>query len=239
MDNNNNDAKRYMSEEISKKSVLDLTTLIAVGGIILYQLGWLYWETFFNSLNIDSSFIDIPIEKIISTTWLIIAVVIIVFHRVLDLISTNKQIIPLSDGLLYISLALALLYFVYNTEDIWYTLATLIFLFIIFSLGFVKKFLGSITGKKYMYAVAIIMYAIAFYFYFSKATKDASIIKSYKNNDIEIVMNEGNKIIKGKFVYFMNDKYFILSKNKDKKIVTLVINNSEINHTKLVTSKSK
>ena len=228
-----------MSEEISKKSIIDLSTLIAVGGIILYQLGWLYWETFFNSLNIDSSFIDIPIEKIISTTWWTIAVVIIVFHRVLDLISANKQIIPLSDGLLYIALALALLYFVYNTEDIWYTLATITFFFVIFSLEFIKRFLGSITGKKYMYAVALIMYVLAFYFYSSKATKDANIIKSYKYNDIEIIMNEGNKIIRGKFIYFMNDKYFVLSQNKEKKIVTLVINNSEINHTTLLTSKSK
>lgn len=55
-----------------KKYLFDFATILTVSGILLYYLGWMYWEKYFLTLSIKPSLIDIPFDKIISSTWFII-----------------------------------------------------------------------------------------------------------------------------------------------------------------------
>lgn len=219
-----------MSEQISKKTILDYTTIITVCGVLLYQLGWLYWEQYFRILNINSSFIDIPFEKIISTTWMKVGFIIIVFHRAIEFIYKETEDFQVTEVIYLIVLALALLLIIDSPEDALLIFSISLGIIIIASITKVRNFLGSISIRQFTYVIAVVMYFVSFIYYIGKANEDAKEILRAKN-DIVLYLNHDNQKVTGKFITFMNDKYFLLTTNKkNKKKVTVVLNDSEIHH---------
>lgn len=228
-----------MSEEISAKSILDYTAVITIGSILLYQLGWVYWETYLNLFNIDSSFIDIPFEKMISTTWTSILFVIIAFSRSIETAYYLKE----EDEIYTINVVFLLVIGILLTLFIqgiphWISIGGLIMILIGFFAKIpsrIKDFFGVVNRTQHSIIVIVIVYAFTFGVYIYKANKNADKILSNYENDIEIVMNDNNKVMTGKFIIFMNDKYYILMENKKCKRELIVINNSEVNHSKILT----
>ena len=59
--------------EENKIKISDLGIIITIGGVMLYSLGWIFWVSFYMGLNIDESFVDIPIERVLADSWFPIA----------------------------------------------------------------------------------------------------------------------------------------------------------------------
>lgn len=230
-------------EEISKNTIVDTATIITISGILLYQLGWSYWETYFNCLNIDSSFIEISIEKIISTTWTTIILVFLVLLRSIEdvLKLKPKETISAFNVFLYIFFGVALMYFANNTNNI-DIYDFMVFIISVVFLSFFEKTinkLGNVTRRNYIIILFIAVYIISAFYYPYVAKRDSHETLSDYTNNIEIELNHDNKIIKGKFVTFMGDKYFILIENSKCQRETIVINNNEVFHSKFLTKINK
>ena len=56
--------------EDNKFKISDFGILVTIGGILLYSLGWIYLQRYYDGLNIDVSFIDLSIDRVIATTWI-------------------------------------------------------------------------------------------------------------------------------------------------------------------------
>lgn len=232
-------SEKIKKEEISKKTIVDTTTIITIGGIVLYQLGWLYWETYFKKFNIDSSFIELSIEKIITTTWITLAAILICFYNTFEIAYKNGQNkeIPVLDGTIRIlgAILVSLIgYGLINGTTFCITSGVTILIIAIVPKKYSER---NFSIKKYLIGTVAILYCLSFYFYVKSAEREANTKIENYDNDIEIVLNHDNKTIKGKFITFMNDKYFILVENYKCKRETLVINNSEIYRAKLLTKQ--
>ncbi|MEO6174689.1 MAG: hypothetical protein ABIP27_06025 [Flavobacterium circumlabens] len=225
-----------MREETTEKTIFNYTAFISIGGILLYQLGWSYWETYLNNLNINSSFIEISIEKIISTTWTTIILVFLALVRSIEDVIKLKpnQTISLTNVIIYLAFGIMLIYTANNLKD-GYMIPTLILAVIVTIITFFEKRinkLATLNRRNYIITIMIVGYFISFFYYPYLAKKDSKKMISDYKNDIEIILNHDNKTIKGKFITFMNDKYFILIENHKCQIETLVINNSEVSNSK-------
>ncbi|MXO05771.1 hypothetical protein [Flavobacterium sp. HBTb2-11-1] len=229
-----------MSEENSRKSILDYTSIVTIGGILLYQLGWSYWETYLNNFNIDSSLIDISIEKIISTTWTTILLVLLALLRSIeDFIRLKKQdTISVRYVILYLVFGIFLMYESSNFEKFTFIHVLLfgVLLLSITLLGNKIDKLGPINKKSYLIILIVVAYIMSAVYYPFQAKKDSTKIISDRTNNVLIVLKDRNKKINGKFITFMNDKYFILVENKFCKRETRIFSNSEINYVVFPTS---
>lgn len=228
-----------MSEGTSKKTLFDYTAVITIGGILLYQLGWVYWERYLNKLGISSSFIDIPLEKIISTTWTSVAFILAGFALSIEkiFILKDKDTIYIVDGLLILIIGVSSILLVNNSH--FFKIIGVLYLLLRYLDKIIpirwKERVGTVNHQQYYISLFVIIFVFSSAYYYYKGSKDADALITNFENDIEITFNNDNKSVKGKFIIFMNDKYFILIENNKCKRETLVINNNEINHTKFLT----
>ena len=229
-----------MNQEQNKRNLFDLATIITLGGILLYQMSWIYWTNYFSNLNIDSSFIDMPIDKFIATTWHLMIIIPSSFVIAIILIyennDNNKLHLPSVIIATIISFNL-LLFTLKRDYDILYVIFGLLFIYAVYCLIELKLNLkrSSIGKRKFIYFTLGITYILSFCVYYlmgDRASKE--LIMSFKKNDIEIALNHDNKIIKGKFIIHMKEKYFILVKNKKQKNETIIINDSEVYHSRFI-----
>lgn len=229
-----------MAEQISKKNILDIATALTVGGIILYQMGWIYWTNYFSVFNIDASFIEMPFEKFIATTWYISLIILLSFtiSAIHVLESESEKIDPATA---VVSVTLALLFvFEKHFKDLTFLIlfagiVIVFWLYLVIATRF--NFITSsksISKKKFFYALLCIMYVLAFIVYSGKGGSDAEkLIKNFKKPDIEIFCNNKARA-SGKFISFMNGKYFIIIKDKKGKNQTFILNDSEVHHVKFI-----
>lgn len=228
-----------MSDEISKKTLFDYTAVITIGGILLYQLGWVYWERYLNKVGIDSSFIDISFEKIISTTWTSLAIILLGFALSIEKIFKlkDKDTIYIVDGLFILIIGIITI-LIANSPHFFKIIGGAYILVHYFDKKMPLKWkesIGTVNHQQYFIGLFVIIFIFSSIYYYVKANNDADLLLSNFENDIEITLNNESKTIKGKFIIYMNDKYFVLIENNKCKRETLVINNSEINHTKFLT----
>jgi len=220
------------------KVITDLATALTIGSILLFELAWVYWSCFFNTLNIDNSFIDMPFEKYLTTTWYIALIVVICFisliFRILESESEELELLP---AILMVCCSVASVS-AQILDDIKMVAWILfpIFLIVIILRYFYDKGKIPIVGikkKNFLVFFIILFYSISFFVFMQKGKRNANeLLKNYKT-DVEITFNDGGHA-RGKFVSFMNNKYFILIKNKKGKIETIVLNDSEIHHARFV-----
>lgn len=223
--------------EIKNNKTIDLATTITICGIFLYSLGWIYWTIFFKTLNISSSYIDISFDKIIATTWFLVLIIIggffLSFQYYFEEKNENLEIT--SSGYVIIC-SLLILLGVTTSNYVWYVcffIFLLIYAILIKAMHFYGKNLGKISKKIFIYIVLFLFYISACIFYINQGEKDANQILTGNKKDIEIKFNNAEiKNISGKFVAYMNNKYFLIVKNKNNKKELYIINDSEVFLTK-------
>lgn len=229
-----------MATDNMKVKISDLATIITIVGILMYSLGWIYWNTYFNTLTIDTSFIDIPFDRIIVTTWwfLIFSVFSFnfLFQYIVDCSENKKQFDSLIIGIqiftgIYISIILA-----FNLNVWWLLLGMFLSIPIYKILDHFrpksKINATSFTLKSISFILIGLIYVCSLFFNYNKAVRDAnSLVDKYVEN-IEITLKTDSTNISGRFIGLMKNKYFILVKKNNKSEI-LVINESDASQIKL------
>lgn len=219
------------------KYLFDFATISTLSGILLYNLGWMYWQKYFLTLSIQPSLIDIPFDKILLTTWYLLLGVLIYY---IFLFQQYSALIKLK-YIEVVDLALLLAFPIYNIitsehhKYEWYILVCLVSLFILIKYlqkveKIPKKFL---TMQLSQILILVTIYISGIYFYRKEGEKDATALKEKYCENISLTMKDG-KIKHGKFITFMNNKYFMLIEDADCKIETFVINDGEVLEIKFV-----
>lgn len=228
-----------MTEEQNKKNLFDLATIITLGGILLYQMSWIYWTTYFHNLNIDSSFIDMSIDKFIATTWHLIIIIPSSFVITIILIyENNDDRLNLPSAVFATIISFSLLFFILEEDyKILYVTFGSCIIYAIYSLIQLKiKFQeSSIKKRRIIYFLLGLTYIASFGIYYAKGDRASKqLITGFRKNDVEITLNHDYKIIKGKFIIHMKEKYFLLVKNKEQKNETIIINDSEVYNSRFI-----
>lgn len=226
-------------EEDKKKTIIDFAAVLSVGGVILYQMGWMYWEKYFEYLNIDSSFVDIPFDKMITTTWTQLAMIGLVFMSLFQQYYYTKEKINVLHN---ISITSALFFTLIgvlseNSNSIFYFLGfVIIYVLLVTLIGSKRVEKWEMTKNNFFYFSCIFLYVVSLFLYTYKGALDGrKTIMNYEEN-IEITFND-DKIICGKFITYMNDKYFIITENNNCIKETVVINNEDIHQVKFLNKK--
>lgn len=227
-----------MSEGSAKKNILDIATTLTVGGIVLYQMGWAYWTAYFHNFNINSSFIEMPFEKFIATTWYISIIVFFAFITgALHLFENKEEQIDFIMGTICIVISVVTLLSKFLSDVTFLMILTclIVLLFLYFFALFKNRIQSNTIGRtKFLYILLVIMYILSFVIYTEKADTDAKkVIQNFKKADIEIFFNDKSRG-SGKFIAYMNNKYFIIVKDKKGKIQTVVLNDTEVHHVKFI-----
>ena len=230
-----------MNEETTQKTIFDYATIITLSGVFLYQLGWVYWESYLRNLGINNSFIDIPIEKIISTTWTFVVLVLIGFSISIEQIFKLKDSdkVYILDNILIVLIG-AIGLFILENKHFFKIIGIITFIVLFINKEIpvtIKNRIGIINRKQYLIFLGLFIFIYSQIYYHIQGAKDASKLVTDCKDDIEITLNHDNKTIKGKFIIFMNEKYFILITNRKNQRETLVLNDSEIYHTKFFNTK--
>lgn len=237
-----------MNKELSKninevkddkfKVIIDLATALTIGSILLFELAWVYWSYYFNILNIDNSFIDMPFEKYLTTTWYIALIVLIYFITLIFRIfeDDNKELELLPVILMIVCSIAGVLAQILDNMQIAFGIFLSIILIALILRYFYDKGKIPVVGvnkNNFLVFFIILVSFISFFVFMQKGKRNANeLLKNYKT-DIEITFNDGGHA-RGKFVSFMNNKYFILIKTKKGKIETVVLNDSEIHHARFL-----
>nr|WP_294779302.1 hypothetical protein [uncultured Flavobacterium sp.] len=218
--------------------ITDLATALTIGSILLFELAWVYWSYYFNVLNIDNSFIDMPFEKYLTTTWYIALIVMVCFvGLIFRIFEDNREELELLPVVFMVSLSVASISAqILDDGKIVIWIFFLILLIVIILRYFYDKGkipIVEIKKNNFLIFFTILVYSLSSFVFMKKGERNANeLLKNYKT-DVEITFNNGARA-KGKFISFMNSKYFILIKNKKGKIETVVLNDSEIHHSKFV-----
>jgi len=221
-----------INEETEKNSKIDIATLITISGILLYSLGWFYWNNFFSFFKIQNSLIELTFEKNISTTWTYCIIVILGFHHVFYyLYETRKREKYDFFSAIWFLITSIFLFMYINSNNINWIIGLFLTL-AIFSLiiYFVKKknIENEILSKRnFQYLLIFIIYIFSIFYYKNKGEIDAKKILKNEKQDIQLTVKNENEIISGKLISFMSNKYFIIV-NKDKQNRVLIINENEV-----------
>lgn len=226
-----------MSEESAKKKLFDIATILTVGGIILYQMGWIYWTNYFSAFNIDPSFIEMPFEKFIATTWYISLIIIFGFLIGSLHVIEKEENLDIGSAIFCIVIAVISLLarFINDILFIILLVSTLSVFLIYIKISLEKNLTTKIIDRtKFFYILLVIMYILSFIIYSDRGENDAQkLIQNFKKPDIEIFCNDKSRA-KGKFISFMNGKYFIIIKDKHGKNQTFILNDSEVHYVKFI-----
>ncbi|MFD2943257.1 hypothetical protein [Flavobacterium notoginsengisoli] len=223
-----------MAKITSEIKLVDTAAVITVGGIILYQMGWIYWTSYFSALSINSSFVEMSFEKLIATTWNISVLIIFSFSiSAVHAYDSTGSRIDAHTAIATIILAVLCVFEKYFNNVIFPILLTgAVFLFCLY-LFLAPKFKipsRSFDKRIFIYFSLLIMYLVSFFVYSAKGRNDAEkLVKDSKNPDMEIFCNDGSRT-RGRFISSMNGRYFILAKDEKGKMHTFIFSDSEVHH---------
>lgn len=213
-------------ESEKNNTVFNIASITTISGIILYQLGWLYWRFFFKRFNIDSSLIDMSFVKIIATTWTNILVILF-----LVLLASFKEIakrtVTINDALITFTLSSS--FMIYSFLD--HTTSKLVVVGITMSIVLFflfKKNHFEISKKIFMYFTLVVIYIISFFYYPARAIVDADKLYVNFSEDVCFILKDGNTKINGKFISHMESKYFVLVENKNCDKEVRILNDDDI-----------
>lgn len=226
------------NNKLPNKGFLDLATVLTVAGILLYYLGWMYWEKYFITLSIKPSLIDLSFDKIIVTTWLTVISLIIsftfTFQQVFHVNRYQKEIEICNLILLFLTSIFISLTSKFQNYGWWFYFVTLAIFLVIKLLQRNRKFpLVYLSKKKSIVFIFIGIYLFGIYYYRDRGEKDALEIKNKYAEDIILKLSDDKKLY-GKFVIYMNNKYFLIVEDSNCKKETLIINDSEVKQAKFI-----
>jgi|GEM_PF-3032690 len=208
-------------EDKNKNTVFNIASITTISGIVLYQLGWLYWRFFFKRLNIDSSMIDMSFIKIIATTWMNILVIIF-----LVLLASFKEItkktVTITDILIAFTFSFSFMIYSFLDNKTYQLVVVGITIVIVLFFSF-KKIHFEISKKMFMYFTLVLIYVISFIYYPARGIADADKLYVNFSENTSFILKDGTTIINGKFISHMESKYFVLveKNNCDKEVKIL------------------
>lgn len=221
-----------------KKYLFDFATILTVSGILLYYLGWMYWEKYFLTLSIKPSLIDIPFDKIILSTWFIIVLLILSFFYTFQQLYDDKKLKEIE----VFDLAWFVLFPIYiNLESKipdkyhWYILGGAMLLYLLIKILQRFKIIPQkhLSKQRSLIVIIVAIYLFGIYFYRDNGEREALALKNKYYEDVSLTMKNGEKKY-GKFIVFMNNKYFILIENAECKKETIIINDGEVIEAKFI-----
>lgn len=218
------------AENSQKKTFFDIATVLTVSGILLYYLGWMYWQKYFLTLSIRPSLVEISFEKVIVTTWLTIIGLVLSFGFAFQHLIENKEKkdFEIFDSFYVIIISIFLALSSKAEEYFWYILTGVLLVYVTVRLIVRKRkiTLARMPKKNFLILLSVIIYLFGIYFYRDKGQRDAERLMETYCEDFEIKMTSGETVY-GKFITFMNSKYFLIIENPNCEKEVIVINDSE------------
>jgi hypothetical protein len=220
-----------MEEQSKSESYLNIATVLSIGSIVMYILGWTYWKFYFQTLNISLSLVDLSFDKIIVSTWSLL------FFVILGFVSTFLQTIGSKDDAWDVITVIFVLCMSVNTSiysiiEFDYHIFILILLIVIYVptqiiLRQNKIEVTSIKIKNIRYIIITLILVFGLFYYGYGGKKDAEkLLNSYEEN-CELIL-KSDEIIYGQFITKAEKRLFIVIETIDCKKKILMINEDEI-----------
>lgn len=230
-----------MTENHIKIKTIDIATSLTIGGVLLYILGWMYWTKYFTTLNVNSSYINLSFEKIIATTWLLILNVfggfLISIHHFFERKESDLDIM----SSIYVIICSIFILIGFTTNDnFWYIVLLTFFLLYAIAMKIMVKTrqkFGRMSKNIFINIWIVLVFSASSIYYIYQGEKDAKKILNEYEENVEICLNLNEKIISGKFITFMNDKYFLIVENYKCEKEIIVINNEQVFSAKFLEQK--
>jgi len=230
---------------MKKIKIVDLASFLTICGVLLYLFGWLYWSSFYNELNIDSSFISIPFEKLLATTWSYVFLAMGFYCGALLLFYNSKNDDKFSFVYTLFTIVIPIITVLSMTNVIsilWYSI--LMFITILISvvihlvLRYFKKdeYIVPYTVFKYILFVCIFITLVFFYSYLGK--KQAKDYRNKFTENIEVIFNDSDEKYNGMFIAIMDNRYFVLVKDKVD-FTTIIIESNVVNRIRVINTDKK
>ena len=230
-----------MTENHIKIKTIDIATSLTIGGILLYALGWMYWTKYFTILNVNSSYINLSFDKIIATTWLLMLNIIGGFLVSIQHFFERKESdLDITSSIYVIICSIFILLGFTTNDNFWYIILLAFFLLyaivmkIMIKTG--RKF-GRMSKNIFINIWIVLVFSASSFYYIYKGEKDAKKILNEYEENVEIYLNLNEKKISGKFITFMNDKYFLIVENRKCEKELIFINNEHVLSAKFVEQK--
>lgn len=224
--------EKIMTQNQTKINTIDIATALTIGGILLYVLGWMYWTKYYSILNINSSYINLSFEKIIATTWVLILNIIggfiISIHHLFE---RKERDLDLISSIYVIICSILILVGYATNDDFWYILLLAFFLFYAILIKILTKIgikFRRMTKNIYINISIILIFFASSMYYNYKGEKDATKLLDEYEENVKVQLNLNNEIISGKFITFMNEKYFLIVENYNCEKELIVINNEQV-----------
>lgn len=229
----------YQKKENGFPKVIDIASLISIGGILLFNLGWIYWTSYFKTLQIDPSFIEIPFSKLLVTTWYYVLLVFSGFYLTFNYFIESKNDDKINvlaacwvilNSLLFICFWLEI--FSVSWMAIIFCSISVLFISLYIVIRKKKIAINIMSPAIFKYILIVVIYVSSIYIYHDLGIKRANKFKKGYSENIELILAKDNSILIGKFITFMSNKYFILVKTNDE-LSIIIINDSEVLQAKI------
>lgn len=224
------------------ENFLKFTAIIPIVGILLYSLGWNYWDKYFEEFGIAETLISLSIEKIIITTWpfLIGAILLANFPiiHILENKTEDKFEILTAVFVIFIAILLGVESELTNTGFL-VTFLVAVFVFIILKILDRKRkiTLAKMSRINYIILICVSTYAFGIYFYRSVGSRDAIAFKKDFKQNVQLTLNDKTEIL-GSLITNMDNKYFLLVTDKNQVKRVIILNDSNVSKLEILTTKS-
>jgi|GEM_PF-6078766 len=192
-----------MSLKEEKTWIVNIAAVISVGTIFLYVLGWIYWSSFFNELGISFSIVDLTFEKMVSTTWVLLIVILAwVISVVINIYSSERSSIDAINVVFIFTTTL----FIHSYVILKYIYFVPIMISVFLAYGIIrwivykKKInIPDLAKKTVLYSGLSICVIASIAFYIYRGCDDAEINLNNNRNDIEIEF-KNKEILKARYL---------------------------------------
>jgi hypothetical protein len=216
--------------------ILDIASILTICGILFYFFGWMYWSSFYKELNIDVSFIDIPYEKLIVTTWIYVLAMMGYFFGSIESLfhaDKNDKFSVFDAFISFLSPVIVVLLLTEIISIIWFIIINVIFYFLILVSSKIchkyNKNMFIVPYNKYLMILFMCVFLTTTFFVINSGKRSANELYGKYTEDVEVVFNNSDSICKGKFIAVMDNRYFLLVK-KGADIQTVIIESNVVNH---------
>ena len=218
-----------------KKIFVSILSNITILGILIYYLGWKYWEAYYSYFGIQSSLIEISFEKIIITTWSRIIGLLLIFFIFWEDFWKKKQN-EYAIGPISIALSLIVLGHIDFEYSIYIQLAIVIISVVAYLILRKREFTYSTVSRtKFLSFLGVFIYLFGIFYYAKNGKKEAQKFYNHFEDNINITTSNG-EFISGKLITFMSGKFFLVTEDFKCKKHIIIVEESQIITSELISN---